>query len=1648
MHNNIFKKFLVALIVAAISSNTVLAIPLGDGTDQIPAGVKFSIGYSNPSENLTLNGASAFKSLSSAPGATANFGKLYVNGGNLYFKDAAGNATKLNLASGGSVGSGAGSLNNVVEDTSPQLGANLDVQNFEIVSVGANDLKLSPAASRSLIINDAGLDADMRIEGDNNPNLLYVDAGNDRIGIGGTATPTRTLQVNGSLGVRSATQSYMNLERANNTPGFSIGRSVASDDGQNFFIRDDVFATTRFVIDNAGNVGIGTTGPNKKLRVNGDALITGFIESATWNGVTLAVAKGGTGATTAAGARTNLGLVLGTNVQAWDADLDTWATKTAPSGTVVGTSDAQTLSSKTLTAPILGSAVINGLLLTTAGGVITQNGELLWDRTNRRVGIGISPTQKLHVNGNILATGSITGASISAKNLTVNGTAIAAQASDLFKNGGDTAGANRTLGNNDHYSLGFETNGSTAMTITNNGSVGIGTTGPNKKLRVNGDALITGFIESATWNGVTLAVAKGGTGATTAAGARTNLGLVLGTNVQAWDADLDTWATKTAPSGTVVGTSDAQTLSSKTLTAPILGSAVINGLLLTTAGGVITQNGELLWDRTNRRVGIGISPTQKLHVNGNILATGSITGASISAKNLTVNGTAIAAQASDLFKNGGDTAGANRTLGNNDHYSLGFETNGSTAMTITNNGKVGIGTSSPNAQLQVGGASQMSNARISARGDGCAALEFGHGNPNGYGSSIGATEPWGIPYLGFNTEAESAGNTFRTRGIVGRVMYADLAGGVKFARVTNPSAAGQTLTDDMIINSSGNVGIGTTTPSEKLHVAGNILSTGNLSAKSLTVNGSTVASQPADLFKNGGDTAGANRTLGNNDHYALGFETNGSTAMTITNNGRVGIGTTTPQALAHFYTGNAGTDPAWTAMDKVIFENNSAQAIQFFTPNNVGSYIMWSEPGNLDSGYLGYDQSSNGMYLGTSGSDRLAITSSGNVGIGMSATTAKLHVNGNILAVGNLSGKSLTVNGSAIASQASDLFKNGGDTAGANRTLGNNDHYALGFETNGSTAMTITNNGYVGIGTTSPNNKLEVAGGTTHLGSGAWPTVSMNRSNQRVGIFSNAEDGYVFVGNMQTGVGINRGGYLYLGARQTSGINDFAISSVFGGRETATNGDAASYMAFRTSNAGGTPSEKVRITSSGSVGIGTASPESFFHLSTDFSSGVIFSAAANNNSGMHSYFRKARGTHSAPIIVNADDILGQDLFMGHDGTAWQNSAMISVSVDGTPGAGDMPGRIQFHTSADGTTALAERMRITNAGNVGIGTTTPATRLDIADARGSGHVFTVTNTSATAGYSGSVNVVAPNLAAGERVFFNLGKAGSNYNRGNMTYTYVGNSDTSNRLSFGFYGADDLLNILASGSVGIGTSTPNAQLQVGGSSQMSNAIISARGAGRAALEFGHGNPNGYGSSIGATEPSGMPYLGFNTEAESAGNTFITRGMVGRVMYADLTGGVKFARVTNPSAAGQTLTDDMIINSSGNVGIGTTTPGRKLFVNGDAGGTTAWFNDSDERLKQNIHTIDNALDKVTKLRGVYYKWKDTTNHPAGQQMGLIAQEVKEVVPEVVGETNGYYSLATPNLVGLLVESVKELKAENDALKALVCKDHPEASICQEKK
>lgn len=91
--------------------------------------------------------------------------------------------------------------------------------------------------------------------------------------------------------------------------------------------------------------------------------------------------------------------------------------------------------------------------------------------------------------------------------------------------------------------------------------------------------------------------------------------------------------------------------------------------------------------------------------------------------------------------------------------------------------------------------------------------------------------------------------------------------------------------------------------------------------------------------------------------------------------------------------------------------------------------------------------------------------------------------------------------------------------------------------------------------------------------------------------------------------------------------------------------------------------------------------------------------------------------------------------------------------------------------------------------------------------------------------------------------------------------------------------------------------------------------------------------------------------------------------------------------------------------------------------AGNVTAY---SDARLKQNVKTIENAVDLVNQMRGVYYDRIDTGE--AG--VGVIAQEMRDIVPEVVVENDGTLSVAYGNLVGVLIEAVKELSGKVAAL------------------
>jgi len=85
------------------------------------------------------------------------------------------------------------------------------------------------------------------------------------------------------------------------------------------------------------------------------------------------------------------------------------------------------------------------------------------------------------------------------------------------------------------------------------------------------------------------------------------------------------------------------------------------------------------------------------------------------------------------------------------------------------------------------------------------------------------------------------------------------------------------------------------------------------------------------------------------------------------------------------------------------------------------------------------------------------------------------------------------------------------------------------------------------------------------------------------------------------------------------------------------------------------------------------------------------------------------------------------------------------------------------------------------------------------------------------------------------------------------------------------------------------------------------------------------------------------------------------------------------------------------------------------------------SDQRLKIDIETISRALEKVLQLRGVNYR----SLQDGKTNIGVIAQEIQEIVPEVVKENiDGYLSVAYGNITGLLIEAIKELKKEIDLI------------------
>ena len=200
------------------------------------------------------------------------------------------------------------------------------------------------------------------------------------------------------------------------------------------------------------------------------------------------------------------------------------------------------------------------------------------------------------------------------------------------------------------------------------------------------------------------------------------------------------------------------------------------------------------------------------------------------------------------------------------------------------------------------------------------------------------------------------------------------------------------------------------------------------------------------------------------------------------------------------------------------------------------------------------------------------------------------------------------------------------------------------------------------------------------------------------------------------------------------------------------------------------------------------------------------------------------------------------------------------------------------------------------------------------------------------------------------------------------------------------------IFYNGNVGIGTTSPTRKLDISGDINFTGDLYKNNTLFEAGSQW---------KSIS------------NNLAYTVGNVGI--GTTSPVFTLDINGTLK-ASNTNGT---------ILFNSAGNVGIGTSSPNYKLVVAGDIYATGDVIVYSDERLKTDITTIQNALQLVESMRGVNYTMIETGK----RKVGLIAQEVQQILPEVVSEKE-HLGVAYGNIVGVLVEAIKELKCQNDKL------------------
>ena len=541
-------------------------------------------------------------------------------------------------------------------------------------------------------------------------------------------------------------------------------------------------------------------------------------------------------------------------------------------------------------------------------------------------------------------------------------------------------------------------------------------------------------------------------------------------------------------------------------------------------------------------------------------------------------------------------------------------------------GSVGIGTTSPDAKLEV-----SSTALVS--GDARYELLITEDNTASAGRGGGlAFSRQGTIFGGIKTLQNTSSNDNAT-------MYFQTRGG-------------GTIANRMVIDELGNVGIGTTSPAEKLYV-------NSISGDARIGLNAPTGSDTEIKFSNNGVVQYSIGHDDATDNFVIGTANVDTPKVSIDKTGNVGIGTTSPSARFSVLEPTANTEYASMGSGSTVSRHLKFSGFVANGTNNVGHRLS----------------ALNAIALNVAGDDALYIDNSGNVGIGTDTPDATLEIQ-----TGTNAGKvRLSSDGNGA------VFSGNGDL----QFYTNNVAYSTKFYSanKGSALLTILDSGNVGIGTTSPDRELEVEGdGNVYIRVTAKTdndaTAIELKNTQETWTIKNQDtndDALQFESDTVTAMTILKTGNVGIGA-----TNPTATLDVNGQRGTATN-------LATTKTAAGFDLNSNTTGGSNSLTIGETNQTSYFLQHANSAGTTAYDIVLNPYGG-----NVGIGTDNPDAKL---EVAGDVLISSGEYLSWGTAG--ATSIEGSTASN----KLQFRTSS------TDRMIINDTG-VGIGTDSPDAKLDV------------------------------------------------------------------------------------------------------------------------------------------------------------------------------------------------------------------------------------------------------------------------------------------------------------------------------------------------